>query len=79
MWNLGTWSAVALAVPGKRLDSAFSNLKGSVILSWLRVEPWASPVFVNTCNKRGVGGTLGAVVVLWLGMNCSKPIRKIIH
>lgn len=29
-------------------------------------------MFVHTCNKRGVGGSLGAVVALWLGMKCSK-------
>lgn len=40
-------------------------------LRGLRAEPWASPVFANTCNKRDVGGHLGAVVFLWLVVKCS--------
>lgn len=74
MWNQGTGPVVALAVSGERLDSmasVFSNPNGSVILFCLPAEPWAQPVFVNTCNKRDLGGNLGAVVVLWLVMKCS--------
>lgn len=85
MWNQGMGSVVALAVLGKLLDSmasVFSSPDGSVILfclraaaaaplRGLRAEPWASPVFVNTCKKRDVGGHLGAVVFLWLVVKCS--------